>query len=485
LGLPYTTTTAAKLTAAQMNSAGALTFVPYVSETPNSTFTQLAEVFGTNSVTGHTLYKINLSAGAIYNFLSGTFNDPRELTLYDQFGNVLGVNDEANDGNGVVIGNAAVSVDVIYGWQAPYTGTYYIEAGWIQGGATQFYVLDVLGDVSPLKTLHAPTAKTPPTSIEWTEGKVFSYTLPTTAFTDQDANSTLTYYAVQKDGSELPSWMSLDAKTGVLSGVAPANTADLGIVLFAKDNTDLSSSGTAITITTPSGAGADVTVLNTLTAAYTNILRFEPSANDASFKMLVDQVVKGTTPLKGAINTFLYMADATTSVATLSYQFFTGKIPGGPGYDYLVSPTGPNANNLNSAYYQNFNLENRYINFAVNLGKTGEGKAVFEQGYGPLTLFEATREAYKTIFGRAPSDDKIHALIDARVDYFASYGGDGPNGLGTKAAMAGWLLAEAVKADIGMYALSNDNFLVDLADGANYAVNLVGVYGKADYAYGG
>ena len=26
-------------------------------------------------------------------------------------------------------------------------------------------------------------------------------------------------------------------------------------------------------------------------------------------------------------------------MATLSYQFFTGKIPGGPGMDYLVSPT--------------------------------------------------------------------------------------------------------------------------------------------------
>jgi hypothetical protein len=119
------------------------------------------------------------------------------------------------------------------------------------------------------------------------------------------------------------------------------------------------------------------------------------------------------------------MADETTSVATMAYQFFTGKIPSLAGVDYLVSPTGPNANNLNSAYYQSFNLENRYINFAVNLGKSGEGAANFAAKYGSLSLFDATKEAYKTIFGGAPTDAKVHALIDSRVAYFASYGGDG------------------------------------------------------------
>ena len=109
--------------------------------------------------------------------------------------------------------------------------------------------------------------------------------------------------------------------------------------------------------------------------------------------------------------------------------------------DFLVSPTGPNGNNLNSAYYQSFNLENRYINFAVNLGKLGEGKIQFE----------------------------------------AAYGGDGATGIGTKAAMVGWLLAEAVKADTGMYARANDAFLIDLADGANFAVDLVGLYGKPEF----
>ncbi|MEO6340903.1 MAG: alkaline metalloproteinase, partial [Caulobacteraceae bacterium] len=105
----------------------------------------------------------------------------------------------------------------------------------------------------------------------------------------------------------------------------------------------------------------------------------------------------------------------------------------------------------------------------------------------PLTLFEATSDAYRTIFGATPSDAKLHALLDptfqlngvtmSRADYFAYYGGDGPNGIGTKAAMVGWLMSEAVKADIGTYATANDAYLTDLATGHSiYAVDLIGVY---------
>ncbi|WP_369058157.1 hypothetical protein ABOZ73_10805 [Caulobacter sp. 73W] len=175
-------------------------------------------------------------------------------------------------------------------------------------------------------------------------------------------------------------------------------------------------------------------------------------------------------------------ADATTSVATLSYQFFTGKTPAAGGLDYLVSPTGPNGNNLNSAYFQSFNLENRYINFAVNLGRDGEGKDKFAAGYGNLSLIDATKKAYKEIFGSTPNDKKAHDLIDGREAYFYSYG---KTDLGAKAAMVGWLLAEAEKGDVGVYAKSNAAFLAHLIDGAEASVDLIGVYGKPDYVFGG
>jgi Ca2+-binding RTX toxin-like protein len=194
-----------------------------------------------------------------------------------------------------------------------------------------------------------------------------------------------------------------------------------------------------------------------------------------------------------ATSGIIQAAATTSSVATLAYQFFTGAIPSAGGMDYLVSPTGPNPNNLNAPYYQDFNLENRYINFAVNLGKVGEGHAAFEAAYGGKSLFEATRSAYATIFGEAPGDTKLHALLDptvtlggvtmTRAEYLAAYGGDGTEGLGTKAAMVGWLLAEAVKADVGMYAKANDAFLADLTDGASFAVDLIGVYGKPEFVF--
>jgi serralysin len=221
--------------------------------------------------------------------------------------------------------------------------------------------------------------------------------------------------------------------------------------------------------------------------AFANVLRLNAPGGDAlALRTSLESSLEAG-QLTGAevVAQTVAKAAATTSVATLAYEFFTGEIPSSAGMDYLVSPTGPNPNNLNSAYYQSFNLENRYINLAVNLGKAGEGAAQFASSYGSKTLLEATKTAYATIFGSTPTDAKAHALIDSRVEYFAAYGQDGAAGIGTKAAMVGWLMAEAVKADVGLYAKANDAFLIDLADGAAFAVDIVGVYGKPAFNYTG
>jgi hypothetical protein len=234
-----------------------------------------------------------------------------------------------------------------------------------------------------------------------------------------------------------------------------------------------------------------------LESAFVNILRAPSTApiNAIIAADISSRLSAGTLNDASAIGALVTTAGATTSVATLAYEFFTGKIPSAGGIDYLVSPTGPNANNINGAYYQNFSLENRYINFAVNLGKLGEGNASFTTSYGGKALFDATRDAYATIFGSTPTDAKLHALLDpsfvlngvtmTRAEYFASYGQDGASGIGTKAAMVGWLLAEAEKADVGMYARSNEAFLTDLADGAAFAVDIVAAYGKPEYVFTG
>jgi serralysin len=240
-----------------------------------------------------------------------------------------------------------------------------------------------------------------------------------------------------------------------------------------------------------------VTLPSLLEAAFLDVTRTGPSSsgNITLAGAISADLSAGTLTQAQAVSEIVQSAAATSSVATLAYEFFTGSAPSAAGMDFLVSPTGPNANNLNSAYYQSFGVENRYINFAVNLGKVGAGEAAFNTAYGALSLFDATRQAYTTIFGGTPSDTKLHALLDplvpnglggqeTRADYFASYGGDGPNGLGTKAAMVGWLLAEAEKADVGTYALSNDAFLTDVAlHNAPFGVDLVGHYSQASFVF--
>ena len=224
-----------------------------------------------------------------------------------------------------------------------------------------------------------------------------------------------------------------------------------------------------------------------------SILRLDASspAAAAAVANVTSQLASGAITAATAIHDTIMLAGSTTSVATLSYQFFTGQAPSSAGIDFLVSPTGVNPNNLNSAYYQGFNLENRYINFAVNLGKLGAGAANFQAHYGALSLSDATTQAYTAIFGSAPSAAKVATLLntmvnatETRAQYFADLGHDGPNGIGTKAAVVGWLLAEAQKADVGVFAQSNDAFLSDVAlHNAPFGVDIVGVYSQASFVF--
>jgi hypothetical protein len=265
------------------------------------------------------------------------------------------------------------------------------------------------------------------------------------------------------------------------------------IVFGWKYLTDTISGWKYATVNEDVGAdGVNTSALDVIRLAYGSILKVDPlsDASKAFALSKLDLIYGQPTDFAAATREIISKADATTSVATLSYQFFTGKIPSSGGVEYLVSPTGPNANNLNSAYYQSFNLENRYINFAVNLGKVGEGAAKFTAEYGSLSLFDATKKAYAAIFGGTPNDAKVQALLSGGRDlYFEAYGKDGLNGIGTKAAMVGWLLAEAEKGDLGVMARSNAAWLLDLSDGsAPYAIDILAPsagYYKADFIFGG
>lgn len=288
---------------------------------------------------------------------------------------------------------------------------------------------------------------------------------------------------------------ALGLDTAVFTGKAAsyAITAVSGGGWQVKDNGGTDGTDVVVNIETLVFADRAIALVDSRVAgAMTSVLRLTPltTAAEPLAKSLASDMASGGT-YADAVAKVVASADATSSVAVLSYQFFTGRTPTAAGMDYLIAPDGPNANNLNSAYYQTFDYGNRFINFAVNLGKVGEGAARFATNYGALDLTEATRKAYAAIFGLTPTDQKLHDLLDVSVtvggqtmsrgDYFAYYGQDGLNGLGTKAAMVGWLLAEAAKADVGVYAKSLAALYADELTHDVFGVDLIGVYAKPEY----
>ena len=228
--------------------------------------------------------------------------------------------------------------------------------------------------------------------------------------------------------------------------------------------------------------GTPLSGLGTLDLAESILLRLKsfsdlPAPDAAINANLAPQIEAGAS-LASLASQLLPMAAATTSVATMAYEFFTQTTPTLGGLDYLVSPEGANPNNLNSRYYAQFNTENRYINFAVNLGSIGAGAAAFTAAVSTLSLAQVVTNAYAEIFGTTPSAALITSLLDAQVpnglggsetraQYFSGYG---LSDVGTKAAAVGWLLGEAVTENVGVYAAANDSLLTNLASG----VSLVG-----------
>ena len=229
--------------------------------------------------------------------------------------------------------------------------------------------------------------------------------------------------------------------------------------------------------------------------AFQEVLRSDPTVDTsvagAVFATTLTDVDSGKSTSSDMISNVIKLARGTTSVATLNYQFFTHTTPDITGIDYLVSPTGPNKNNLNSPYYQSMSQENRYINFAVNLGTAGAGAADFKAAFGSLSVPEATSKAYAEIYGVTPTEEKVVTLLNetvgknadgtpqTREQNFSVYGKGDAQAIGTKAAIVGFLLSQAASANQGVYALSNTAFLSDIAKGsAKFGIDVIGKYNK-------
>lgn len=83
----------------------------------------------------------------------------------------------------------------------------------------------------------APTVVSPLADQQATEDVPFNFVVPTGTFADVDLGDTLTYSATLADGALLPTWLSFNATTHVLSGT-PLNN-DVGTLNVAMKATDL------------------------------------------------------------------------------------------------------------------------------------------------------------------------------------------------------------------------------------------------------
>ncbi|OYU70470.1 MAG: hypothetical protein CFE28_11010 [Alphaproteobacteria bacterium PA2] len=220
---------------------------------------------------------------------------------------------------------------------------------------------------------------------------------------------------------------------------------------------------------------------------------------------IATQTQSGALSDSDAIDRIVDMLDGTSAVAVQAYQFFTGGTPSGDGMDYLVDST-VNTNDLNDAapgQYAPLSTENRYINFAINLGASaaGAGKANFEATYGTLTFKEVAQVAYEAVIGTAAATTagiNVTAAIDylsraeneAYLRAFVAQKAPGVNvELAIRAALVGQIMSAGATADVGNYNAATERLLVGALDGsldggitATAGVNLLTAFPNAPSA---
>lgn len=183
-----------------------------------------------------------------------------------------------------------------------------------------------------------------------------------------------------------------------------------------------------------------------------------------------------TVPTLSVASLFGFGADiSSVEVVAATYQFFTGRVPEQGGFTFLIESSN-NATDLNDATYANFNQENRFINFANNLGSFGEARDAFQNAYGNLSFAQTVRSAYDSIVGISKAQSQ-GVNTDAAINFFLNSEGfytaianervisSGVSLDQAKKVVAiGSILNEAMKSDVGRYAeqiniLSQDTFL--------------------------
>jgi hypothetical protein len=137
----------------------------------------------------------------------------------------------------------------------------------------------------------APYASWPIASQTAMKGVLFNFTVPDSAFYDDDDNNTLTYSAALNNGKSLPGWLSFNSATKTFSGIP--NKTEIDSIKVTVTDTAGASTSDVFTITvanqaidyfgqTPPGDSAVVFApgLVSLTDRLENSLAFSPDGNE-------------------------------------------------------------------------------------------------------------------------------------------------------------------------------------------------------------
>lgn len=95
----------------------------------------------------HPIYRFNATEGSTYDLFSTSYFEPDQLIIFDNKGNAIEINSELTDPEDTDINGGLYSTDYFAKWVAPYTGTYYVDTGWVQGSFYTHHSLRIYEDI--------------------------------------------------------------------------------------------------------------------------------------------------------------------------------------------------------------------------------------------------------------------------------------------------------------------------------------------------
>jgi uncharacterized delta-60 repeat protein len=173
-------------------------------------------------------------------------------------------------------------------------------------------------------------------------GELLSFTVPDGLFVDPDTGDSLTYSAMQSDGSALPEWLVFDPSTLTFSGTpALADIGSFALKIVATDQGSLSASSSPFTITVTEGQGgggnpppdivgpvitdvafAGAVLSNGAVLSHNGLLSFTAADQSgvASIELLLDGVVVGAATGSGNYSAAVNLDSVSNGAYTLTLR---------------------------------------------------------------------------------------------------------------------------------------------------------------------